>query len=85
MSGHSTNCKVNLAEEFQKEEREESMQHVVAGQHRWISKNQPRKFLYLFFKVVICSIIESSFYRQLVIRSETEMREEEKLHPRNVG
>jgi len=72
-----TNCKGNLTEGFQKEERVESMQYVVAVQHGWASKDGPGKFL--FFKVVKCSMCESSycFYRQVVIRSETEMRQEE--------
>lgn len=56
-------------------ERVESMQHIVVGQHRQETRNRPIKFL--VFKSVKYSMFESSFYRQLVIRSKTKMRQEE--------
>merc|ERR1712176_356425 len=73
-----------VVKEQHRKERVESMQHVVAGQHGWVSRDKPGKFL--VFKSGKCSMFEGSFYRQLVTRSETIMRQEEyKRHPRNVS
>merc|ERR1712157_340892 len=65
-----------------REAKMESM-HVGAGQHGWALQDEPGKFLFLI--LVKWSMIERSFYRQVVIKSGTKMRlEKGKQHPRNI-